>query len=61
WFEGRERVGITAGASAPELLIERVIERLRACGANDVREMPGIRERMRFNLPRSTLLGTGGQ
>ena len=52
WFEGRSRVGITAGASAPEHLVQGVVERLRALGAIAVRKMDGIEETVRFPLPK---------
>jgi len=51
WFDGRSRVGLTAGASAPELLVQQVIERLRALGAVSVRKMSGVEETVRFPLP----------
>ncbi|WP_295641647.1 4-hydroxy-3-methylbut-2-enyl diphosphate reductase [uncultured Methylibium sp.] len=51
WFDGRSRVGLTAGASAPELLVQQVIERLRALGAVSVRKMAGVEETVRFPLP----------
>ncbi len=51
WFTGRARVGLTAGASAPNILVERVIERLRALGAISVRSLPGIQETVHFPLP----------
>jgi 4-hydroxy-3-methylbut-2-enyl diphosphate reductase len=51
WFEGKRRVGLTAGASAPDILVQQVIERLRALGAVSVRTMPGIEETVRFPLP----------
>jgi 4-hydroxy-3-methylbut-2-enyl diphosphate reductase len=52
WLEGKQRVGLTAGASAPEVLVEQVIERLRALGAVSVRHMPGVEETVRFPLPK---------
>lgn len=52
WFEGRPRVGLTAGASAPELLVQQVIDRLRAFGAVSVRKMPGVEETVHFPLPK---------
>jgi 4-hydroxy-3-methylbut-2-enyl diphosphate reductase len=52
WFEGRPRVGLTAGASAPEILVEHVIGRLRAMGAVSVRKMPGVIETVQFPLPK---------
>ncbi|HEU4458529.1 MAG TPA: 4-hydroxy-3-methylbut-2-enyl diphosphate reductase [Methylibium sp.] len=51
WLEGRARVGLTAGASAPELLVQQVIERLRSFGAVAVRKMSGVEETIRFPLP----------
>ena len=51
WFDGRARVGLTAGASAPEVLVQRVIERLRALGVVSVRTLPGMEETIRFPLP----------
>jgi 4-hydroxy-3-methylbut-2-enyl diphosphate reductase len=51
WFETRPRVGLTAGASAPEVLVREVIERLRALGATSVRSLPGVRETVHFPLP----------
>ena len=52
WFEGRPRVGLTAGASAPELLVDAVIARLKALGALSVRKMPGVEEHIEFPLPK---------
>ncbi len=52
WFEGKSRVGLTAGASAPELLVQDVITRLRALGAVSVRKMDGIEETIKFPLPK---------
>ncbi len=51
WLEGRRRVGLTAGASAPEILVQQVIARLRELGAVSVRTMDGVRETVRFPLP----------
>jgi 4-hydroxy-3-methylbut-2-enyl diphosphate reductase len=44
WFEGRQRVGLTAGASAPDVLVQQVILRLRELGATAVRKMDGVTE-----------------
>ena len=52
WFEGRNRVGLTAGASAPDVLVQQVIDRLRAMGAVSVRKMDGIEETIKFPLPK---------
>ncbi|MEZ0238191.1 MAG: 4-hydroxy-3-methylbut-2-enyl diphosphate reductase [Methylophilaceae bacterium] len=51
WFDGHARIGLTAGASAPELLVQEVILRLRALGAVSVRKMAGVEETVRFPLP----------
>jgi 4-hydroxy-3-methylbut-2-enyl diphosphate reductase len=52
WFEGRGRVGLTAGASAPDILVQQVIARLRELGATSVRKMAGVVEDVHFPLPR---------
>ncbi|WP_269495239.1 4-hydroxy-3-methylbut-2-enyl diphosphate reductase [Castellaniella sp. S9] len=52
WLEGARRIGVTAGASAPEVLVERVIERLKALGARSVRPLEGVVENVSFPLPR---------
>ncbi|MCV2351984.1 4-hydroxy-3-methylbut-2-enyl diphosphate reductase [Paucibacter sp. Y2R2-4] len=51
WLEGRSRVGLTAGASAPDVLVQAVIARLRELGATTVRSLPGVEEHVRFPLP----------
>ncbi len=51
WLEGRSRVGLTAGASAPDVLVQAVIARLRELGAATVRSLPGVEEHVRFPLP----------
>ena len=56
WFEGKGRVGLTAGASAPEVLVREVIERVRALGAVSVRKMDGIEETIKFPLPKGLKL-----
>lgn len=52
WLEGRRCVGVTAGASAPDVLVRGVIERLQALGGGAVRELSGKRESMVFALPK---------
>ena len=52
WFEGKSRVGLTAGASAPEVLVQQVIERIRELGAVSVRKLDGIEETVKFPLPK---------
>jgi len=51
WLEGRPRVGLTAGASAPDVLVQAVISRLREFGATTVRSLPGVEENVHFPLP----------
>ena len=51
WFEGKRSVGLTAGASAPDILVQQVIARLRALGAVTVRSIPGVEETINFPLP----------
>lgn len=55
WLQGVAKVGITAGASAPEVLVQRVLARLQAFGVSATRELDGVRETITFNLPRSLL------
>lgn len=52
WFAGKKSVGITAGASAPEILVERVTARIRELGADEVHTMDGIEESVVFSLPK---------
>jgi len=52
WFEGKSHVGLTAGASAPEILVRQVIDRIKALGAVSVRKMDGIEETVKFPLPK---------
>ncbi len=52
WFDGRSRVGLTAGASAPDVLIQAVIAKLRELGAVSVRHLSGVQETVRFPLPK---------
>jgi 4-hydroxy-3-methylbut-2-enyl diphosphate reductase len=56
WLIGARRVGVSAGASAPDLLVRKVVARLRELGAADVRELEGVVERVVFPMPR----GLGG-
>ncbi len=53
WVKGKQVVGVTAGASAPEVLVQAVISRLRTLGAQTVRELDGIAERVTFPLPKA--------
>lgn len=52
WLQGRRRIGVTAGASAPEVLVQEVIARLRELGAGNVRRLDGIAETVTFPLPK---------
>jgi 4-hydroxy-3-methylbut-2-enyl diphosphate reductase len=58
WIAGRPRVGVTAGASAPEVLVEAVVARLESLGAKSVRQLEGVAENIAFPMPRG--LGVGG-
>jgi 4-hydroxy-3-methylbut-2-enyl diphosphate reductase len=55
WVNGKENIGLTAGASAPEILVEEVIAQLKAWGASMVEENPGITEKVVFSLPKELL------
>jgi 4-hydroxy-3-methylbut-2-enyl diphosphate reductase len=55
WLEGKHQIGVTAGASAPEILVENVIEELKARGAAKVTETQGKEEQVVFALPKSLL------
>ena len=52
WVEGKRRVGVTAGASAPEVLVEEVITRLKALSGGSVRNLDGVPEKVTFPLPK---------
>jgi 4-hydroxy-3-methylbut-2-en-1-yl diphosphate reductase len=52
WFNGAQRVGLTAGASAPDVLVQQVIARLRELGAMSVRKLDGVTETVNFPLPK---------
>lgn len=51
WFEGVEKIGISAGASAPESLVQEIMDTLRGWGARVPQEMPGVEEKVTFSLP----------
>jgi 4-hydroxy-3-methylbut-2-enyl diphosphate reductase len=53
WLAGKARVGVTAGASAPEVLVKEVIAKLNTLGAAEVRELHGIVESVVFPLPKN--------
>ena len=52
WLVDRKRIGVTAGASAPEILVQQVIDRVKELGAVSVRTMPGLEENVAFPLPK---------
>jgi len=52
WLDGKLRVGVTAGASAPEVLVQAVIDRLKECGVRSVRPLDGVLESVTFPLPK---------
>ena len=52
WLTGKRRIGVTAGASAPEILVQAVIERLCRLGAKSVKKLDGVEEQVKFPMPR---------
>ena len=58
WLVGKLRIGVTAGASAPEVLVQAVIDRLKELGARSVRALDGVEEHVTFPLPKG-LTGAG--
>lgn len=56
WLQGKTRVGVTAGASAPELLVRQLVERLRRLGARSVQPLDGVEENVVFPLPKGLAL-----
>ena len=59
WLEGRAHVGVTAGASAPEILVEQVVAKLKERAGAEVAELPGIVEQVTFSLPRELVSAAG--
>jgi 4-hydroxy-3-methylbut-2-enyl diphosphate reductase len=59
WFIGKHHVGLTAGASAPEVLVQDVIARLRALGATSIRKLDGVTETIKFPLPKGLKIDDG--
>jgi len=57
WLAGKLRIGVTAGASAPESLVQQVVARLRVLGATEVRELDGVAEAVTFPLPKGLTAG----
>ena len=52
WLDGKIRIGVTAGASSPEILVEGVVDQLKKYGANSVRVLEGVEEEVIFPLPK---------
>lgn len=52
WLEGKSRIGVTAGASAPEVLVQAVIDRLKELGVKSVRPLAGVEEKVTFPMPK---------
>ncbi|MBH1964042.1 MAG: 4-hydroxy-3-methylbut-2-enyl diphosphate reductase [Comamonadaceae bacterium] len=61
WLVGKARIGLTAGASAPDILVRQVIERLRELGAVSVRTLDGMEETVKFPLPKGLRLGDAAE
>jgi len=61
WFEGRRMVGVTAGASAPEILVERVVARIRQWGGEEPVNLQGQTESVVFSLPRELRITRRGE
>jgi 4-hydroxy-3-methylbut-2-enyl diphosphate reductase len=60
WLVGKLRIGVTAGASAPEILVQAVIDRLKELGARSVRALDGVEENVTFPLPKGLEIGKAG-
>ena len=55
WFVGKKRVGLTAGASAPETLAQSIVDRIQEFGPRQVRALPGVVEDVTFSLPKNLI------
>ena len=51
WLSNRKKVGVTAGASAPEVLVQEVIEKLKSAGGTGATEYEGVQETVSFSIP----------
>ena len=58
WLSGKQRIGVTAGASAPELLVQEVIDALQTRGCLSVRDLEGREENITFSLPKALRIPT---
>lgn len=56
WLIGKKKIGVSAGASAPEILVQQVIAKLKQLGANEVQELQGVIESVVFQLPKNLML-----
>ena len=56
WLVGKQRVGLTAGASAPDILVQEVIAKLRQLGAVTIKNLDGVKETIKFPLPKGLKL-----
>ncbi len=61
WFAGRRRIGVTAGASAPDVLVQDVLARLAELGVESVQKLKGIRETMKFPMPKGLKLDASAE
>lgn len=52
WLQGKQRIGVTAGASAPEILVQRVVDRIRELTGAEVEQLAGVEEGVSFPLPK---------
>ena len=52
WLQGKQRIGVTAGASAPEILVQRVVDRIRELTGAEVGQLAGVEEGVSFPLPK---------
>ncbi|MGB9149580.1 MAG: 4-hydroxy-3-methylbut-2-enyl diphosphate reductase, partial [Burkholderiales bacterium] len=55
WLVNKKHVGVSAGASAPEVLVQEVISRLKQLGASSVKELDGITENVTFPMPKNLI------
>lgn len=60
WLDGKSCIGLTAGASAPELLVQNVVERLKQLGVSQVSELDGQLEKIEFSLPKELKVDISG-
>ncbi|ODP33855.1 4-hydroxy-3-methylbut-2-enyl diphosphate reductase [Pandoraea sp. ISTKB] len=60
WFDGKRRIGVTAGASAPEVLAQSIVSRLRELGVNQVKVLDGVEENIAFPLPKGLTQAIAG-